>query len=212
MGDSLDYANELAAWCQRTLERVAGHVRCQYLGQARYIPESQSVVCGCGLVADAPVVADSGTTDSPALPGGTVTYEARDPIESTLALIDPTAVATPDQLNSHILDVLARLECGAKAERVAIEAAAQAALEFDRRYWAEFDSSNASSDGKRKAAAMVACDRAGLTERKWQAEMVASALKATMHNLRGVLSGYQTVMRSVMVTYQAGGAEQAHYR
>jgi hypothetical protein len=37
------------------------------------------------------------------------------------------------------------------------------------------------------------------------------AVKATMHNLRAVLSGYQSTARSVGVAYQAGGSPAGRY-
>ncbi len=212
-----DYAEQLKGWCIRVLDK-AGHSGCGYAQTARYMPEEGVVVCGCGQFTDAPVIEPEPSGDEPdevlaahaastvARRGGTAPYVATDPIQSTLALIDPTDTYTPDELERHILDVLARLETGALFERECIVAANTAVDAWDRAYWRAFHACEATSDGKRKAAAMVACDDAGLTQEKFEAESLKEAVKATMHNLRAVLSGYQSVAKSVTAAYNPGGS------
>lgn len=202
-----DYAEQLRDWCGRILDR-AGHSGCSYSKTARYMPEEGVVVCGCGQFTETPM--EPASTEEPgtavARRGGTTPYVAADPIQSTLALIDPTDTYTPDELERHILDVLARLETGALFERECILAANTAADAWDRAYWHAFHACEATSDGKRKAAAMVACDDQGLTQTKFEAESLKEAVKATMHNLRAVLSGYQSVAKSVTAAYNPGGS------
>lgn len=209
MSDSGDYAAELHRWCVRVLAE-AGHTSCSFLATARYIPESGAVVCGCGQFTDAPMTVEEATEEEPgsavARRGGTVPYEPTDPIKSTLALIDPTRIYTPEEVERHILDTLVRLETGALFERETILGANAAVDAWERLYWRAFNSSTATSEGKRKAEAMVACDDAGLTQEKFEAESLREAVKSTMHNLRSVLSGYQSVAKSVTATYQAGGS------
>lgn len=205
-----EYARQMTALCRSTLERN-GHTDCNMLARAHWLPDSQRVMCGCGAFADAPELAEEQPTpDGTGVvrlgPGGELEYEPRDPIESALALIDPTHIYTPEEVERHILDVLARLECGALFERQTVERHHRAVDAWDRAFFRAINTSQATSADKRKAEAMVACDDAGLSREKFEAEMVREAAKSTMHNLRSVLSGYQSVARSVGVMYQAGGS------
>lgn len=197
-----EYATQLAEWCRRALIR-AGHTPCRWLGQARYIPESGGIVCGCGTVVDAPVV-PQGDGSEVGLSG--IPRKAADPIGSTLALIDPSQIYTPEQVERHILDTLARLETGALFERECIIKAEAAAGEWNRVYFATIHTSDQTSELKRKAEAEVTCQERGLTEARDEAKMLVSAVKATMHNLRAVLTGYQAVAKSVNAAYQGGGS------
>jgi hypothetical protein len=217
-GDAQDYAAELARWCRRALEE-SGHTNCEYLDRAQYLPDQAVAVCGCGQFTDAPVVSEP-RGDEPdevigahaagtavAARGGTIAYQARDPIESMLALIDPTEIFTPDQINRHILDVLARLETGAKFERETILRVYAATEAWERHYNRALLASTKSAADQRKAEAMVSCDDSGLTQEKYEAKMLAEAAKSTMHNLRGVLTGYQSTAKSVAATYGGAGYE-----
>lgn len=218
-GDALYYAAELARWCRRTLED-SGHTGCEYLGRSRYLADQGVVVCGCGQFADAPVTELRGDKPDEVLGahaagtevtrrGGTVVYEARDPIESMLALIDPTEIFTPDEINLHILDVLVRLETGAKFERETILRLHAAADAWERHYNRSLLASQRTAADQRKAEALVACDDAGLTQERYEAKMLAEAAKSTMHNLRAVLSGYQSTAKSITATY-GGGSDRPY--
>ncbi len=138
-------------------------------------------------------------------PGGTLTYEAADPIASTLALIDPSEQYTPVDVERHILDVLYRLETGALFERETVVKAYQTAQEYTLAYEKAIHLSEQSSADKRKAEATVK------TETQFramsEAKMLKEAAKQTMHNLRAILSGYQSTARSVGSAYQAGGSQ-----
>lgn len=214
---SQDYAAELGRWCRRALESH-GHTDCRWLTSARYVPESGAVICGCGEFVPAPVVhtdhegpgGEEGERNPSAARraqvAGSVPYEAADPIASTLALIDPSEIYTPDMVERHILDVLARLETGALFERECIVRFDRAATEWNRVYFATIHTSDQTSELKRKAEAEVTCQEAGLTAERDEAKMLMGAAKATMHNLRSVLSGYQSVAKSVTAAYSPGGS------
>jgi hypothetical protein len=217
---SAEYAAELGRWCRRALES-SGHTGCQWLSGARYVPESAAVICGCGEFVPAPMVEeprgdepDAGERDAVLAENakafdriaGSMPYQAADPINSTLALIDPTEIYTPDLVERHILDVLARLETGALFERECIVRFDKAATEWNRVYFATIHTSAQTSELKRKAEAEVECHEAGLTAERDEAKMLVSAAKATMHNLRAVLSGYQSVAKSVTAAYNPGGS------
>lgn len=198
-----DYAGRLGAMCRRRLEEV-GHTGCPYLEMARYVPESAAVVCGCGAFAEAPEVAEDPPAD--VMVAGHVPAAPQDPLRSSLALIDPTQIYTPEQVEQHILDTLYRLETGALFERECIRRAEAAVAAFDRVYYATIHTSDQTSELKRKAEAEVECDQRGLTAERNEAKMMLAAVKATMHNLRAVLSGYQSTARSISVAYQGGGS------
>lgn len=208
--DAADMMGELQQRCEERL-RATGHGDCQYLPQARYDAASGMVVCGCGVFADFdPAATVASGTQVVARPAGTIDYEAADPIESTLALIDPTEQYTPDDVERHIVDVLARLEMGAKFEREVIGKQYETAQAYELAYQAAILASEHTSADRRKADAITKCEAE--LKAKNEAEFLRKAVQATMHNLRAVLTGYQSVSRSVGATYNAGGAPHAHTR
>jgi hypothetical protein len=204
--DATDIWADLVAGCIARLQ-AAGH-RCDMLPRARYDAASGTAVCGCGVFEE--YQPPEGGTEVVRRQAGTMAYEARDPIESTLALIDPAEQYTPDDVERHILDVLSRLETGALFERQTVLDHFKAKQAFDLAYNARLLASEQRSADLRKADAMTHC--ADLYRALGEAEMLKDAAKATMHNLRAILSGYQSTARSVGATFNAGGAQQAHTR
>lgn len=236
-----DYAGMLKARAISILT-AAGHGTCTMLNKAAYVPESGAVVCGCGEFepwSDSPDTPpwESSTEENDAihrgmqraaeqgdalesttmgLPapghprGGHDLPAPADPIRATLALIDPTQIYTPEDVERHILEVLHRLETGALFERETVEAASATEMAFTRKFNAAVDASEQSAADRRKAEAMVKADAE--YEAMMQAKMVKEAVKQTMHNLRAVLSGYQSTARSVGSAYQAGGSQGAPNR
>lgn len=205
--DSQDISAELHARCVRMLEQ-AGHTGCAWSRTARYDGPSGQVVCGCGEFT-AWQEADPDAVGIVAV-GGTTPRQAADPIDSTLALIDPDEQYGPVDVERHILDVLARLETGALFERETVRNHFAAKQAFDMKYNVALLDSVQSSADRRKADAMVKCEAEARALA--EAEMLLAAVKATMHNLRAVLSGYQSTARSVGAAYVGGGAQQAHTR
>ena len=199
-------AQQLAAALAR-----AGHDACEYAPEVVYVPDGPDgepvALCGCGVLATFAAPGSTVELADGARRGGTAVYTAADPIASTLALIDPTQMYTPDDVEHHILDVLYRLETGALFEREAIEAAYRTAQELNLAYETVIHQSQASSQDKRKAEATV--KTADLARAASEAKMTKEAIKQTMHNLRSILTGYQSVGRSIQSTYQAGGSQGA---
>jgi hypothetical protein len=218
---------------------ASGHGACDLLADAQYRPDSGAVICGCGqfapwsddpasppweatreendavyrgmqAAADQREALESNTMGLPAPGqprGGALAYEPADPIRSTLALIDPTEVYGPEDVERHILDVLYRLETGALMERETIQVAYRTAQAFDTKYNAYVAANTGGAADVRKASAMVHCQHEN--DAMIDAKMLKEAVKQTMHNLRAVLSGYQSTARSVGSTYQAGGSQGA---
>lgn len=227
-GDHQATAAEYAGQLQRSMVRVlenAGHGSCEYLDRVSYDPASGSVICGCGVFEpwaqqsdpDTPPwdtdpqqdvdAADRAAQAALQQRGGSAVAEAADPIRSTLALIDPTEVYTPEDVERHILDTLYRLETGALFERETVVQAWKTAQAFDLKYNACIATSTGGSQDVRKAMAMNDC--ATEYAEMLEAKMMKEAVKQTMHNLRAVLSGYQSTARSVGSAYQAGGSQGA---
>lgn len=192
--------------------RASGHTGCDYLRRARYDAASGMVVCGCGIFTElgSEAPAQPANEQSAAVVSTGIAYVAADPIESTLALIDPTEVYAPEDVERHILDVLARLEMGEKFERQVIEKHYEAKQAYDLKFSASILASQETGADRRKADAMIKCtdEYQAMNE----AEFMRKAVQATMHNLRAVLTGYQSVSRSVGAAYQAGGAQHSHTR
>jgi hypothetical protein len=238
VGAAQDIAGALKAQVVSILT-ASGHGSCSMLQQARYEPASGAVICGCGVFAphsddpDSPpweatteendavyrgmqraqeqreaLESGSMVLPAPGHPrGGPLAYEPADPIRSTLALIDPTEVYGPEDVERHILDVLYRLETGALMERETIVSAYRTAQAFEMKYNAYVAANTGGAADVRKAGAMVHCQPE--YDAMIDAKMLKEAVKQTMHNLRAVLSGYQSTARSVGNTYQAGGSQGA---
>lgn len=210
-------AQELAGSLQQMLYaalRDHGHGACRWSDQAQYMPDTQEVVCGCGV--PAPFVMPSNGEAAkqlatlnerhpePVTRSGMPT--AIDPIQATLALIDPTQHYTPVDLEKRILDVLARMETGQLAERAACDIYYECKRVFEQRYNVAVLASEERAADLRKADAMVKCKDEH--EALIRAEQAYKGLKEAMHNLRGTLSGYQSVAKSVGLDYQAGGSNR----
>lgn len=164
------------------------------------------VVCGCGEFFDAPELGGGALTLRPQQVDPTastaVTVAAADPIARTLALIGPTEDYTPEQVEKLMLDTLGRIEQGQAMERWTLEQASAASTRYELAYHKAFTQAPGPME-LRRSSAIVEC--AELFEAKETAELVYKAVKSAMHNLRSVLSGYQSVLRSVTATYGAGG-------
>ena len=199
VADAIGYGQQLRDQLQRTLvER--GHSACPGNENARFSFPDQRVFCGCGksfeMVGGQPARPEPGTEVELNGP--------RDPVQALLATIDPTMAYTPVDLEMRILDVLARLEQGAVFERHAIDDAARKQLAWKEAYWIAKEASEAGAADKREADAMV--KTLGLYREHLESDWVRKAAAATMHNLRSILSGYQSVAKSVVADMGAGGS------
>lgn len=199
--DAVSYSQQLQERVQRSLvER--GHSACPGNVTARFSFPDQRIFCGCGKSFE---MVGAQPPTPPAEPGAEVARtDPRDPVQAQLATIDPTIAYTPVDLEMRILDVLARLEQGAVFERHAIDRAARAEMEWKRAYWIAKEASEGTAADKREADAMV--KTMDLHQEHLEAAWVAKAVKATMHNLRSILSGYQSVAKSVTADMGAGGS------
>jgi hypothetical protein len=163
---------------------------------------TQLAVCGCGIVVEIPGGIEMQLRARGLAPDAPPPVAA-DPVQPGLPLIDPSEIATPEQLEAHLLDVIQRLETGQLFERDCIEAEYSARLAWELAKAKTIAKGGGAAD-VRMAAALA--DHGDLYEKYLRAEMMRKATQAAMHNCRSMLSGYQTVARSVLTTYQAGGS------
>jgi len=165
------------------------------------------VVCGCGQYFPAPELAAPTVALSPervdAHGPAAVTVAVADPIARTLALIGPAEDYRPDQVERLMLDCVQRLEEGQAFERWALEQASEADRAYSRAYALAFTKAPGAMELRRNVAEVECAELADVKDRT---DMVHRAAKAAMHNLRSTLSGYQSVLRSVQATFQAGGS------
>ena len=165
------------------------------------------VVCGCGLFFPAPKLGAATQVLSPdrvdAHSPAAVTVAAADPIARTLALIGPAEDYTPEQVERLMLNTVQRIEEGQAFERWALEQASAAETRFTREYAKAFTLASGPMEMRRNVAITECAD---LMEQRDETAMVHKAARAAMHNLRSVLSGYQSVLRSVQATFTAGGS------
>jgi hypothetical protein len=126
-----------------------------------------------------------------------------DPVTPGLELIDPSQIYTPEDLERHLLDVVRRLELGQLFERECIEEEYAARLAWELAKAKTVAKAGGAADVR---AALALTENQAEFERWQTAEMMRKAAQAAMHNLRSVLSGYQSVGKSVTATYGAGGS------
>lgn len=207
MTSATDYAAVLGDCVRRTLQHH-GHWGCTEAGRASYYPAEPGqavpfVACGCEEVFDAlPLSTSSASGGFPGLPTAEPSgaLVALDPVQSVLALIDPTKVYGPAEVEEHILDCVSRLETGAVFERECILREHAAKTTYDVAWARAMVKVTGTSADVRKAEAFVETEDQYL---EWQeAAMLVKAVKTTMHNLRSVLSGYQSVASSIRAAYQ----------
>lgn len=194
-----------------------GHTNCAQLKRVQYLPADakypETARCGCKvLVTEGEPLGVQGETDLvPAMANGEAavagrkTYHPDDPIAATIALIDPTKVYTPEEIERQILDCAARLERGAHFERAALEEEGRTELLWSNAYDLAVLNSDKGAADTRKADAMV--ETRELHDAFINARMVRKAIQSTMHNLRSVLSGYQSVGKSIANTYGAANTQ-----
>lgn len=121
---------------------------------------------------------------------------AEDPIAARVVVIDPTQPYGPRDVEQQLLDIAGRIERGVHYQRYWEEREfAAEAVYTNKSARARWDSRGSGAKDVRDAAVQMAC------EEEWQelllCRAMVKAVKETMHNLRSLQSGYQSVARSV---------------
>lgn len=121
---------------------------------------------------------------------------AEDPIAARVVVIDPTQPYGPQDVEQQLLDIAGRIERGVHYQRYWEEREfAAESVYTNKSARARWDSRGSGAKDVRDAAVQMAC------EEEWQelllCRAMVKAVKETMHNLRSLQSGYQSVARSV---------------
>lgn len=207
--DAASVAATITAKVQAALER-AGHLPCALSEIAAMTSDHTGAVvavCGCGELFPLEGLIDGARTLSDAevqvRPGNTVTVHAADPIARQAALIPQGVHLTPEMLEQNILDVLERLEKGGAFERMCIEQEAAAKTAYTIAYARAFNQTTGAVEVRNQAAIEATIPE---LEARDEAIMIRKAVQASLHTLRSVLSGYQTVNGNVRAAMNAGGS------
>jgi hypothetical protein len=127
-----------------------------------------------------------------------------DPINAALKAIDPTRIYTPVDVEMQLVDLERRLEQGQVFQRVWEERAYQANVAYTLAEARALVEAKGGSAEVRKAEAILACEDEYLA--KLTADHMVKAVRETMHNLRSMLSGYQSIARSIGASMSVAGA------
>lgn len=120
---------------------------------------------------------------------------AEDPIATTVTIIDPTLPYGPLDVEGQLIDIAARIERGVHFQRYWEERLCRAGMEFDLAHARALVRASGGDVGTRKAQALLDCEME--YREKSVCETMVRAVRDTMHNLRSLQSGYQTISRSV---------------
>lgn len=162
----------------------------------------QTAVCPCGVSAEISggiewrIPPEDRAPDAPPA-------VAADPVQPGIELVDPSKIYTPEDLERHLLDVVRRLEVGQLFERECIETEYKTRLAWELAKAKTVAKAGGAADVR---AALALTENQAEFEAYQVAEMMRKATQAAMHNLRSVLSGYQSVAKSVLSVYGAGGS------
>jgi hypothetical protein len=205
--DAASMAVARAGQLQEVLQR-AGHLPCSLSVTAVTSPDQHGktcVVCGCGQFFEAPELGGVSLTPRMVDARGpaAVTVAAADPISRQLELIEPGADYAPAEIEGLMLECVRRIELGQAYERHALEEFYAARKAHHRAYLLAYQKSTGAVQTRVNAAELEALAEWEAME---DAELIHKAVKAAQHNLRSALSGYQSILRSVSATYNAGGS------
>jgi hypothetical protein len=235
--EPLLHGSEVAAarqeWAVQVKRRTLGHADCQ--GAPGYDIEL-GVVCYCGQVIHEPHPDDMAGPPAP-LPASATTLQSHhaaplvvpeetgrqvaaadsglasavnpaDPILARIDVIDPTQPYTPDMVEEHLLEAVARLERGAHYERVCAEDVYDKTMRYEAAHARAILRAQKECGGAQDVrAAFAAVEVETEYIQLMIAKMKLKAIQGTMHSLRSVISAYQTISRSIGTAYGAAGRE-----
>lgn len=124
-----------------------------------------------------------------------------DPLSSQLTAMSPTEVYRPTDVELQLVSIVQRLESGQHFQRQWEVRANQAATAYEIAHARAIVESDGRSKEVREAEALLACEDLYLM--KMDAEATVKAVRESMHNLRSMLSGFQSIARSVGVSFNA---------
>jgi hypothetical protein len=121
--------------------------------------------------------------------------DAEDPLAARVVVIDPTQPYGPLDVERQLLDIAQRLERGVHYQRYWEEREFAAEASYTNKAARERLNATGGAKDVRDAAVHVACEEEWMELRLCQ--VMVRAVRETMHNLRSLQTGYQTVARSV---------------
>lgn len=179
---------------------------CPHLLPDRRLFDGQQVCVACGTAIEGPPPAIL-PVDRPGAADPTMRESdgARPVGLRQIQWVDGQAYAdrpyTPEQVELEIVGVLSRIERGAGFQTTKAEECAAAKLEYDLAYARALINSTARSKELREAQAMLACRE---QYERWKLlDLTVKTSAEGMHNLRSMLSGLQSVARSIGVSLGA---------
>jgi hypothetical protein len=183
--------------------------RCLHPLPDRRLFDGQQVCSLCWEVLDEPTPAilpvDRPGSADPTMREGDTSDGARPVGLRHVTYVDGQAYAdrpyTPVEVELEITGILSRIERGAGFQTTKVEECAAAKLEYDLAYARALLRSTARSKELREAEAMLACR--DQYERWKLLELTVKTTSEGMHNLRSMLSGFQSVARSIGVSLGA---------
>lgn len=205
--DAAEVAQSMAAYARAVRDESREHAE-HTDGNPRFDPE-RGVICGCGEVVDE---GPDGTAYVPmSSPDSLPAVTAADPVLSDMPPLDPNRHYTPADLERAILEQVRRLDAGLAMQAQWEEVRSRALWAYEKASARARLKVRGGAKDVRDAEVRVACEREA--DDLAEATMRVEVLKASMHSLRSILSGLQSVGRSVGVLVQAGGGDgQTPYR
>jgi hypothetical protein len=174
--------------------------RCTHPAPDRRLFDGDQVCMTCGAVIEGPTPAIL-PVDRPGASDPTMrTGDGARPVGLRhVTYVDGQAYAdrpyTPEQVELEIVGLLSRIERGAGFQTTKVEECAAAKLDYDLAYARALINSTARSREIREAEAMLACRE---QYERWKLlELTVKTTSEGMHNLRSLLSGFQSVARSI---------------
>jgi hypothetical protein len=124
----------------------------------------------------------------------------RDPLDSQVVVIDSSAPYTPADVEAQLVEVAAKLERGVHYQRYWEERAYRATMAREMA-WSRAIMKHRGSGAAdvRKAAATIDCELEIAEDLLCQT--MIKAMRETMHNLRSLQTGYQTISNSVRSSF-----------
>jgi hypothetical protein len=148
----------------------------------------------------------TGLPEHPPVSGGNLparrsdVVTAEDPIAARITIIDPSLPYGPADVEHQLLDIAARIERGVHFQRYWEERAHNAKIDWELGNARAIIAATGGDVATRRAQALLDCED---EYRELQVcDTMVKAIRETMHNLRSLQSGYQTVARSVGASMQ----------
>jgi hypothetical protein len=177
--------------------RWPGHEDCAGIDQ---YDEVEGYVCSCGAMLGHhwPDTDEVERTVAEVQARPRADIDLRDPVRTTMGPLARDNI-TPAEVEGHLADILTRLETGLQYERWCADEYARLKLDLDLAMARTVKDRRGGSQDVRRAEALI--ENEDLVRATQEAEGRWKAVKDTMHTVRSLQHGYQSILRSVRDTY-----------